>query len=284
MKQLIVNADDFGLHSFINEAILEGHQRGIITSTSLLASGDAFDEAIEMAKEMPHLGIGIHTTLVGGLKPLCSPKEVSSLVDGNGIFPLSHFEVLKKVAQGKMNYQEVYNELDAQFNKIMTSEIKVTHVDGHQHLHMVPQILLIVIALMKKYGLNKLRIPEESLSFFNGNYNPIRIAGRTGLSVLARKARKTVKPYYFRSPDYFWGMINGGTLTETALLDIVKKVKAKHGVHEIMTHPGISQDALKELFPWGYQWEAELKALCSEEVKDYLLDHHIELINYGDLP
>ena len=76
MSKLIVNADDFGLHSAVNAGIIDGHRRGIITSTSLMAGGEAFTEAVSMAKQNPKLGIGIHITLVGGVKPVCDPSEV----------------------------------------------------------------------------------------------------------------------------------------------------------------------------------------------------------------
>ena len=86
MIRLIVNADDFGLHQAVNEGIIKGHKEGIIKSTSLLANGDSFDEAVAMAKENPRLGIGVHTALVGGLKPLSGADKVPSLVDEHGRF------------------------------------------------------------------------------------------------------------------------------------------------------------------------------------------------------
>ena len=68
----------------LTKVSLKGTKRGIITSTSLLANGDSFDEAVAMAKENPRLGIGVHTALVGGLKPLSGADKVPSLVDEHG--------------------------------------------------------------------------------------------------------------------------------------------------------------------------------------------------------
>ena len=97
MSKLIVNADDFGLHSAVNAGIIDGHRRGIITSTSLMAGGEAFTEAVSMAKQNPKLGIGIHITLVGGVKPVCDPSEVSSLLTPEGVFPENYVEFIKRI-------------------------------------------------------------------------------------------------------------------------------------------------------------------------------------------
>ena len=109
MKRLIVNADDFGLHPLINEGILESHQQGIVTSTSLLASGDYFEDAVSLAKTTPTLGVGIHICLVGGLLPICDPKEVPSLlIDGK--FPMTHTEFIKRLFTGQIKGNELRKE------------------------------------------------------------------------------------------------------------------------------------------------------------------------------
>ena len=84
MKKLIVNADDFGLHTLINQGIIKGYREGFITSTSIMPSADAFDEAVTLAQDEPKLGIGIHLTLVGGVKPVLPKEKIASLVDAEG--------------------------------------------------------------------------------------------------------------------------------------------------------------------------------------------------------
>ena len=110
MSKLIVNADDFGLHSAVNAGIIDGHRTGIITSTSLLAGGDAFTEAVSMAKENPKLGIGIHIALVGGLKPVCDPAEVPSTRNSRRCFSRSYVDFIKLIYSGKINYSELRKE------------------------------------------------------------------------------------------------------------------------------------------------------------------------------
>jgi len=283
MNRLIVNADDFGLHTLVNEGIIKGHQQGIITSTSLMASGLAFEEAVKMAQTFPKLGIGIHVTLVGSVPPVSESSEVPSLLDENGLFPESHTAFMKRVYTGKVNFNEVYSELDKQFSKIIDTGLTITHVDGHQHMHVLPQILEIVFALMKKYKLQKMRLPSEDISFLNGVYNPIRIVGKMGLSTVANKGRKRINDELITTPRYFWGMMNGGHLTEDRLLPILKEVAARAGAHEIMTHPGLDTSLLRRVFPWGYNWEEEMTAMCSSTVYEYIRANNIKLINYGEL-
>lgn len=165
MTKIIVNADDFGINKSVNQAIIQGFKNGIITSTSLLANGDEFEEAITLSQKNPQLGIGIHLALVGGLKPLSDQDEVRSLLDENGYLVDNHTIFIKKLGLGEINLNEVYKELDKQFAKICQHNIRITHVDGHQHMHILPQILPMVIALMKKYGINKMRIPDENYFF-----------------------------------------------------------------------------------------------------------------------
>ena len=96
MNRLIINADDFGIHQEVNQAVAIGFDTGILRSTSLLASGPAFPEAVAVARQRPGLGIGIHLCLVGGLPPVLSPQEVPSLVDERGLFPDSYGEFMKR--------------------------------------------------------------------------------------------------------------------------------------------------------------------------------------------
>ncbi|HMK21296.1 MAG TPA: ChbG/HpnK family deacetylase, partial [Terriglobales bacterium] len=79
MRRLIVNADDFGLTPGVNRAIAEAHQRGIVTSATLMANSESFDDAIRMAKASPHWSIGCHVVLLDG-SPLMDPDRLGSLV------------------------------------------------------------------------------------------------------------------------------------------------------------------------------------------------------------
>lgn len=280
--RLVVNADDFGLDSSINRAISKGHREGIITSTSLLASGPAFDEAVALAKENPQLGIGIHTCLVGGLEPVSNPKDVPSLLV-NGRFPLTYGEFVKRLASGQIHMQEVYTELERQFTKILETGLSITHVDGHQHLHVLPQLMPIVLTLLKKYKLTKVRIPGEPRLFTNGLKDWKRFVEKSVLTETAERARAVMVANGIGGTNYFWGMMCGGQLTEERLGMIIHRIAKKVGSHEIMTHPGDDTALLDRKFGWRYHWETELAALCSPSIKKAIDAAGISLVSYKDI-
>lgn len=283
MSKLIINADDFGLHSAINEGIIVGHTKGAITSTSILASGAAFNEAVEMAKEYPALGIGIHIALVGGIAPVSDPSEIPSLVTKDGVFVDNYVEFMKRIYSGSINYDEVRKEITNQVSKIMDSGIHVTHIDGHQHMHVLPSILPIVLEQAVQHDIKAIRVPNEKVTFLNGVHNPVRIIGKCGLSTVAAQALPTIRGMGIHSTLFFWGMINGGCLCESEVLSILKQVSSLSGTHEIMTHPGINNELLNEQFKWNYHWQDELTSMTSDTVRRYIDQHEIKLINYGDI-
>lgn len=283
MSKLIINADDFGLHTAVNEGIISGHTKGVITSTSLLASGAAFNEAVEMAKKYPKLGIGIHIALVGGLNPVSDPSEIPTLVTKEGVFVDSYVEFMKRIYSGSINYDEVRKEIRSQVSKIIDTGINVTHIDGHQHMHVLPTVLPIVIEQAKSFGIHAIRIPDESTGFMNYMYSPIRFLGKVGLSTVAANARPIIRNNCMTTTQYFWGMVNGGHINQKSLMGILKAVNKHSGTHELMVHPGSNSSILSKLYNWGYHWEDELQALCSSHTRLYISQHDIELINYGDL-
>lgn len=282
MNRLIINADDFGIHTEVNHGIIEAYENGVLTSTSLLATGMAYDEAVDLAKEHPGLGIGIHLCLVGSLPTVLSPQEVPTLVEENGLVPESYAVFMKRAIMGQIDYRQVYRELDAQMEKIMAAGLNITHVDSHQHLHMLPQVWPVVQSLMKKYGIHRLRVPRESYTFKALRANPVRVMARNSLTFLGERAMKDIQRLDFITTDFFWGMVDGGSMNEANLSYILKRLP--FGVHEIMMHPGRSTGILSRQFTWGYHWEDEFHALVSPAIKKMMAERDVELISFGDLP
>lgn len=281
MKQLIVNADDFGLHSDINKGIIKGHKEGFITSTSLMCSAPAFAEAVELAKSCPRLGVGVHLTLVGGVQPALPKEQVPSLVDSQGLFPDNYVSFAKRYYIGAVVKLELEKELRAQIERALESGLRITHIDSHQHTHVLPGVSSMVQKLCLEYNLKKVRIPAEQIGFTGGFEAGLgRKIGRAGLSFCAQLA--LVQGYgKLQHPHHFFGMLAGGNLNAVRVANILKSLP--EGVSEIMTHPGLHAAALAELFPWHYHWEEELAAYLDPANKQLLEAEHIELINFGDL-
>ena len=163
MKYLIINADDFGLDETVNIGIIQGHTAGAITSTSIMPSGKAFAHAITLAAANPQLGIGVHLTLVGE-KPVCNPKIVPSLVDEDGFLPAQYPQFLLHYLFGDIQLADIRRELTAQVQKVADSGIHITHLDSHQHLHIMPGIMNITLDIARTFGIKAIRI-LLSLSF-----------------------------------------------------------------------------------------------------------------------
>lgn len=280
-KQLIINADDFGIHPAVNEAVRKAATEGILTSTSLMAGGDAFDEAVEMARSMPSLGIGIHLTLVGGIKPVLPPSEVPSLTWDNGVFCHDYGKLIVRDLEGKITLSEVYAEWDAQIQKIMNTGLPVTHMDGHQHMHMWPHFYPIARDLAKKYHISCMRVPDEDVLFGMKDGHIIRWAAKNGLSLLSRMHRPDLKKNHIRTNDHFFGMLYGGHLSPERFAEFI--LQTKPGITEIMCHPSADTRAMEDTFHWGYHGEDELAGLLADINRELIAKKQISLISYRDV-
>lgn len=280
-KQLIINADDFGIHPAVNEAVRKAATEGILTSTSLMSGGDAFDEAVEMARSMPSLGIGIHLTLVGGIKPVLPPSEVPSLTWDNGVFCHDYGKLIVRDLEGKISLSEVYAEWDAQIQKIMNTGLPVTHMDGHQHMHMWPHFYPIARDLAKKYHISCMRVPDEDVLFGMKDGHIIRWAAKNGLSLLSRMHRPDLKKNHIRTNDHFFGMLYGGHLSPERFVKFI--LQTKPGITEIMCHPSADTRAMEDTFHWGYHGEDELAGLLADINRELIAKKQISLISYRDV-
>lgn len=281
MKQLIINADDFGLHPLINKGIIKGNSEGIITSTSLMPSAPYFDEAVQLAKANPSLGVGIHLTLVGGVKPACT-SGVNSLLTADGVFAEDYTVFAKKWYTGSIKKNELIKELETQIEKVLAAGVKPTHIDSHQHMHVLPGIAGIVVRLCEKYGIKKIRMPGENI-FWSGGFEAGlgRKIGRDGLSFCAMLAKDKAQSAGLIYPQHFFGMLVGGNLNAELVKNIL--LNLPEGTSEIMTHPGLDSAELAKHFTWGYHWQDELGAFLSAENKEIVREHGIKLINFGGL-
>jgi chitin disaccharide deacetylase len=287
MKQLILNADDFGLTRGINEGIIRAHRDGILTSATLMANGPAFDEAVKRARENPELAVGCHLVLVGGT-PVAPLEEIPSLVDGQNRLPGSLGAFVAKLSAGWIRLKQIERELRAQIEKIRSTGIEPTHLDTHKHTHAHPQVLEALGRVARELGIRCVRNPMENL---RDSWASSRREG-TGLTVelLAAAALRAVTPgfkavaqkYGLRSPDHFLGLAMTGRLGPAALRHLIETLP--DGRTEIMLHPGICDD---ELVRTGSRLQkerqTELEALLDPGVRHALIEQGVRLISYREL-
>lgn len=266
-RLLTVNADDFGFTRDVNAGIVEAHHKGILTATTLMANGAAFDDAVRLAKQTPTLDVGCHLVLVGG----------RSLVSDEAL-PLNVPQMIRAIVMRKLN---PYVELKLQIKKILGAGLRPLHLDTHKHTHLFPAVLHAVARLSEEYQIPFVRRPFDF---------PIR-PGKTPLSkrlvsksfqIVRGKFAHSLEQHHCRSTDYFAGFALTGAFTASDLVEMIASLP--EGSTEFMCHPGhctaelqTARTRLKE------SREKELQALIAPEVREALRAHNCRLVRYSDL-
>ena len=276
MKQIILNADDFGRHTLINRAVERGVADGVLSSATLMPGGTAFDDAAELAARSPTLGVGIHLTLVNG-NPVLPPAEIPSLVTEAGVFVDDHTAFAVRLLRGAVNLSEVRAELAAQLRRVEAAGIHPTHADSHQHMHVLPGVIDIALDLCRAAGIPAMRAPRAPL--FAGSFGGIgQLIGRTGLAVLAHRAAAKAQRCSIRVPDHFAGIVAGEAVDAATLTQIAGSLR--DGVTEVMLHPGTDNAVLIRDCLWDHDFEAELSALSAPAVRTALAAAGAEIVNF----
>jgi chitin disaccharide deacetylase len=287
MKELIVNGDDFGLTPGINEGIIRAHREGILTSTTLMANGAAFDDAVQRARANPMLGVGCHLVLVKG-KPVAPQNEISSLVDAQGNLPASLGWLMARVSCGLIRQTHIERELLAQIDKIRATGIEPTHLDTHKHTHAHPRVMEALGKVAREAGIEHVRKPFESL---RDSWSTTRgQKGSFGRQRISSAAARSVTPlfhsicrkYSLRCPDRFLGVAMTGHLTSNALRGMIDTIT--EGRTEIMLHPGLCDaDLARTGSRLQQQRQQELEAVLDPELKRILAQRGIRLISFREL-
>jgi predicted glycoside hydrolase/deacetylase ChbG (UPF0249 family) len=260
--RLIVNADDFGFTRDVNEGIVDAHRNGILTATTLMANGNAFDHAVALARETPSLDIGCHLGLVQG----------RSVLDPSRDLPASVPDLIRALVRGDLR---VYDELAAQVRKIIDAGLQPTHLDTHKHTHLLPPVLIAVARLAHEFGIQWIRRPFDF--GIDARAGLMKRAVSLGLRVTRPAFAASLRG--LKTTDYFTGFQLTGSLNRQNLIGTLEKLPP--GLTEFMCHPGRlgpelrgSATRLKE------SRERELAALTSPEARRVINQRNIELANY----
>lgn len=275
-RSVIVTGDDFGISRNVNRAILEAHQRGILTSASLMVTGEAFDDAVALARRHPGLAVGLHLVLVSG-RSVLPPERIPHLVDRQGWFSSQPFVAGLRCQLHPAARRELRLEIRAQLEKFRQTGLPLSHVDGHRHLHLPPAVLRILIELAGEFGIRAIRLPSEDLS------TALR-ADRTGwvrktllswtFSLLRRGyAQRLLESAGMDFSDRVYGLLQDGRMTEEYLLALIPALPA--GRVEIYSHPTTEEGAPSQRL--GSASRAQLSALLSGRVREALVRNGWEL-------
>ena len=267
----MVNADDFGLSPGVNRGIIEAHEAGSVTSTSLLANAPGFADAIARAQRAPRLGVGLHANLTVGA-PVAPRTAVESLWDPRteGFYPLSH--LVRRALAGQIEPRHVAVECAAQLARLHSTGIAVTHIDSHRHVHVLPGIWPAVVTVARRAGIRAVRVPHEP------GVTIKQLCLRAAWIVAARGDRgddvRLVRQFrglsLMDAPDY-----------ERVLLRLLDRLP--FGTTELMVHPGHADAELAAWDKYVAPRERELAALRSAEVRTRFARGDIALYHFGQL-
>ena len=259
-KQIIINADDFGLTSKVNEAVLKSYLNGTLTSATIMANGLAIDEAIEIGRKNPNLGIGIHLNLTV-LKPILPPEEVPTLVDKNGHFTKALYKLpFKKPG-------EVKKEWKAQIEHVLMLGLKPTHFDSHHHIHLYPPFTKVFLELAEEYGIKAIRLISPESFTIMGVTGIRKIFGKKSWSLGVERC----------TPKTVLGIENYSISRLSQLLSSLDT-----GVHELYLHPGLIEDTqLEGISSLKDQRQKDYDFLMDSKLKESLRKQEIELVNYS---
>jgi hopanoid biosynthesis associated protein HpnK len=277
--RLIINADDFGLTAGVNRAVMELHEKGALTSATIMALAAATDEAIELALKAPLLGVGCHVVLIDG-EPVLPAAEIPSLTDRQtGRFHTKPGSFLRRLLLGRIRAAEIEAEAAAQIALLQGRGLTLTHIDTHKHLHMFPAVLRPLLRAARAAGICAVRNPFEPTwsRHATAGASLFRRIEVNMLRQLEPAFRRIVAEEGFLTTGGSLGVLATGTLDEDTLRSVLGSMPA--GTWELVTHPGYNDnDLTRTRTRLRQSRDAERKALLAvAEIEG------LALINFAQL-
>ena len=290
MKRLIVNADDFGFTRGVNAGVARAFKTGILTSATIMANGDAFEDAIEIARANPNLSVGCHLSVVGG-RPVAPARDVESLVDSDGMLPATLTQLMIKLARGQVQSSDIEREFRAQVERVVAAGITPSHLDSHKHSHTHPHVMRALGRVAREFRIGSVRNPFESV------FAPIQVgatarakravylkqyAMSAAIALRAASFKRLAREYGLRTPDFFFGVRLTGLLDSEAIQNLIRS--SRQGTTELMCHPAVYDGELERARTrLKREREQELEALTDTSVRRLIDEQGIKLISYREL-
>jgi len=272
MKQLIVTADDFGYSRQANRAIIKCFREGIVTSTSFLVNTKYFDESARLLKQNKKLDVGIHINLTE-FRPLTKAR---ALAGKNGDF------IGKKIwFNGYYRHadkNEIESEINEQITKALSSGLNITHLNGHNHIHMLPNIIDIAVRSAKEYGIKYFRLPYEAA--LNKDEVKLYSTIRAKNAVARLHAKNKINKNGLKAAGAFYGSLCMKNMDYSKLAVIFNSIK--NGTSELMVHPAYI-DKEGDIFHQSMQREKEIELLTSNKTKQVIKKNNIKLTNFSKM-
>jgi hopanoid biosynthesis associated protein HpnK len=272
-KYVVIVADDLGRTSSVNCAIAEAHDKGIVTAASLMAGGEAFQEAVQIAVMRRELSVGLHVTLCDG-RAVLPHSRIPDLTNPDGY--LERRPAMAWLRYSRRSFlSQIEAEVQAQFDRLEEAGIHPTHVDSHHHLHMHPVIFEVLCQQASRRGVDWIRLPQESLSVVYSLRSPLRrvmpFIEYAVFGILGEYNLKTAQKYGIHVACQVYGLSRTGSIDEKYLLDILSL--ARGSLNEIFTHPDVATESGRH----------ELEALTSIKVRNLLAFRGMTPVGFREL-
>jgi len=270
-RRLIVNADDFGRSAEINTAVIRAHSEGVLTTASLMVNEEGFEEAVDLARLHPALGVGLHLTLVCGHSAL-SASCIPGLVNARRQFTNCPVTAGTNYFFRRSLRDQLKAEIDAQFEKFRGTELRFDHINGHLHFHLHPTILPLVLENAARAGVRTIRLTSDpfrlNARIARGRWL-FRILHASVFTVIASRARILFRQSGIRHTQQVFGLLQDARVDEQFILRLLANLPG--GDSELYSHPSLTQ------------FKHELDGLLSSKVKRLISDLDIELVRYQDI-
>jgi hopanoid biosynthesis associated protein HpnK len=280
-KRIIINADDFGLCKGVNEAVAKAHEVGILTSATLMANMPAAEEAVEMAKLNPSLGVGVHLNLSDG-RAVSKETNVNCLLDSDGQFAYSPLKLSAMCIALHAVRRAIEIELAAQIRWVIDRGLVPTHLDSHKHIHSFPAIFPIVCRLASRFKIPAIRWPFEPKAVCRRPWPLLTEDGRKRAAIVRTMAKiNRIQNSDFLKTEILFGIAHTGRVDVNFFRAVTLYSPA--ATAEVMTHPGLADGLDPGQTKLIEQRKVEFEALCSEKTKHFFKDSSIKLVHYGQL-
>lgn len=283
-KRLILTADDFGLAVPVNEAVEQGHRDGVLTAASLMVGAPAAADAVDRARRLPRLRVGLHIVLVEG-RPVSPAERLPDLVDGAGEFRTDLVRAgfaffFRPGVRGQLE-----TEIRAQFEAFQATGLALDHANAHNHMHLHPTISRLILAVGREFGLGAMRLPVEppgvsASAAGSGSWG--RRSSAAALAPWTGLLRSRLRQARVAHNDFVFGLNDSGCMEESLVLRQLDCLP--QGVTEMYFHIATRKAPSLQRHMPDYRHQDELAALLSERVREALRNKGIERIAFSDLP
>jgi hopanoid biosynthesis associated protein HpnK len=258
-RRVIISADDFGLSEEVNAAVEQAHTQGLLSTASLMVAGPAAADAVQRARRMPGLHVGLHLVVIEGPAVL-SRKEIPLLLDSHGRFPSDQLKLGLRYFFRSDVRRQLAREIAAQFDAFAATGLPLDHANAHKHMHLHPTVGLMLVRIGRRHGLRAIRVPYEPPAPLEAADGTADTRAAAALRLWTRLLRRQARLAGLRTNDSCFGLAWSGHMNPDRIARLATRLP--DGLSEIYFHPATAKNAeISRLMP-EYEHQAELEALC----------------------